>query len=188
MSNMLTYHLPIDLIKTINNDTKDNKVNKLKSYINNMKSDMFLTGDTILIDLTKMVDNFMTKNKMGNIKMLYKEFYKTIEKYDNVIMVANEIRKDRYIYFYNNIVKYIIEKMSKPCVLVYFRYSNDIVKYKLIKYITKQNENIKLLYGNILFKQKINTTNDNYHIQIYNNVNYNEFKINIDFNSIQHYL
>jgi hypothetical protein len=180
------FHLPSDLIDTINCNQKDKRVLKLNTYLTHLYNDLYLSDNTILLDLGKFVDDVLKKTKGNtNIAFLYRELNKIVNKYDNVIIVSNEIRKKRYIYFYNNIINYMIgNNIKKNCILVYCHYQNILIKHKLINKIISQNKNIKLFYENTI-DTNCNTENSNYHIQVYNNVNNHEFICNVNFNDIK---
>jgi hypothetical protein len=185
------FYLPSDLINTINNEKKDKKIVKLNTYLTYLYGDLLLDGKTILIDLCKFINDFINKTNDNSTKItkLYIELNKIISGYENVILVSNEIRNNKYIYFYGNIIKYIINNtIEKNCILIYFRYPNDLIKQKLIEKISKNNNNIKLYYNNTIDGMKYDMSNLNYHIQIYNNINLHEYVININFDDFIKYI
>jgi hypothetical protein len=178
---MYNYYLPTDLIKSINNEYKDKKINKLNTYLQYITNDIDFNNNTLVIDMGKYVKyiNKITNNR-PSIKIFHDNLKKTIAKYNNIIFISNEIKQYGYKFFYNNIIRYIISKLKKNCILVYFRYGNDYIKYKLINMIIK-NHNFTLLYMNTC-NNEYSTLNENYGIQIYNNINFHELRFNINFN------
>jgi len=175
------YFLPTDLIEMINYEKKDKRIFKLNTYLNYLCNDLYLNKNTILIDLCKFIDDVLQKNYKSDIANIYKQLNKIVEKYDNVIIVSNEIREknEKIVFFYNNIVKYMIgNNIKKNCVLLYSRYRNDFIKYKLINKLVKHNKDIELYYDNYIVNN-FDNTDSNYQIQIYNNLNDKTYTCNV---------